>query len=74
MDCSPAPLSMESSRQEYWSELPHAPSGELPDPGIKPEFPKWQADSLLSEPPGKSLKSIGNFKKKKKKEKKLSLK
>ena len=24
------------SRQEYWSGLPHPPSGDLPDPGIKP--------------------------------------
>ena len=25
-----------SSRQEYWSGLPILPSGDLPDPGIKP--------------------------------------
>ena len=31
-----APLSMGFSRQEYWSGLPCAPSGDLPDPGIKP--------------------------------------
>ena len=31
-----APLSMGFSRQEYWSELPCPPSGDLPDPGIKP--------------------------------------
>ena len=30
-------LSMEVSRQEYWSELPCPPPGDLPDPGIKPE-------------------------------------
>ena len=30
------PLSMGSSRQGYWSELPVPPSGDLPDPGIKP--------------------------------------
>ena len=24
------------SRQEYWSELPHPPPGDLPDPGIEP--------------------------------------
>ena len=29
-----APLSMELSRQEYWSELPFPSSGDLPDPGI----------------------------------------
>ena len=29
-------LSMEFSRQEYWSELPFPTLGDLPDPGIKP--------------------------------------
>ena len=31
-----APLSKGSSRQEYWSGLPHPPPGDLPNPGIKP--------------------------------------
>ena len=31
-----APLSMEFSRQEYWSGLPFPPPGDLPNPGIKP--------------------------------------
>ena len=35
------------SRQEYWSGLPCPPPGNLPNPGIKPRFPKLQADSLL---------------------------
>ena len=30
-----APLSMEFSRQEYWSGLPFPSPGDLPDPGIK---------------------------------------
>ena len=30
-----APLSMEFSRQEYWSGLPCPPPGDLPNPGIK---------------------------------------
>ena len=30
-----APLSMEFSRQEYWSGLPCPPTGDLPNPGIK---------------------------------------
>ena len=34
-----APLSMEFSRQEYWSELPFSPPGDLPDPGIEPTSP-----------------------------------
>ena len=31
-----APLSMEFSKQEYWSGLPYPPPGDLPDPGIEP--------------------------------------
>ena len=31
-----APLSLGSSRQEYWSGLPFLPSGDLPDPAIEP--------------------------------------
>ena len=31
-----APLSMEFSRQEYWSGLWFPTPGDLPDPGIKP--------------------------------------
>ena len=46
-----APLSMEFSRQEYWSGLPFPTPGDLPDPGIEPGSPALQADSLLSEPP-----------------------
>ena len=30
------PLSMEFSRQEYWSGLPFLSPGNLPDPGIQP--------------------------------------
>ena len=30
-----APMSMKFSRQEYWSELPCPPPGDLPDPGIR---------------------------------------
>ena len=45
-----AHLSMEFSRQEYWSELPLPTPGDLPNPGIKPRSPALQADLLLSEP------------------------
>ena len=31
-----APLSMELSRQQYWSRLPCPPPGDLPNPQIKP--------------------------------------
>jgi len=40
------------SRQECWSELPFPSPGDLLDPGIKPESPLLQADSLPSESPG----------------------
>ena len=50
-----APLSMEFSRQEYWSRLPFPSPGDLPDPGIEPGSPALQADSLLSEQPTVSL-------------------
>ena len=51
----PAPLSMQFSRQEYWSGLPFPSAGDLPNPGIEPRSPALQADSLPSEPPGKSI-------------------
>ena len=31
-----APLSMEFTRQEYWSRLPFSPPGDLPHPGNEP--------------------------------------
>ena len=49
------PLSMEFSRQEYWSGLPFPSPGDLPDPGIKSRSPALQAESLLSDSPGKPL-------------------
>ena len=42
------------SRPGYWSRLPFPFPEDLPDPGIKPESPALQVDSLPSEPPGKS--------------------
>ena len=54
MDCShQAPLSIEFSRQEYWSGLPFPSPGDLPDPGTELRSPALQADSLPSEPPAK---------------------
>ena len=50
-------LSMGFSRQEYWSGLPFPSPRDLPDSGIKPKSPALQADSLLSEPLGKTHKS-----------------
>ena len=48
-----APLSLESSRQEYQSGLPFPSPGHLPNPGIEPGFPTLWTDSLPSESPGK---------------------
>ena len=48
-----APLSMGFSRQKYWSGLPCPSPGDLPDPRTEPAFLAIQADSSLSEPPGK---------------------
>jgi len=50
-----APLSMEFSRQGYWSGLPFPSSGDLPDPGIEPRSPALQVDSLPTELQGKPL-------------------
>ena len=65
---------MEFSRLEYWllllllllshlSELPFPSPGDLPNPGIEPRSPVWQADALPSEPAGKSItyKSLTSF-------------
>ena len=50
-----APLSMEFSRQEYWSGLPCPAPGDLPNPGIEPRFPALHTDSLPFVPPGKPI-------------------
>ena len=41
--------------QAYWSGLTFPSPGGLPDPGIEPGSPAFQADSLSSDPPGKPL-------------------
>ena len=51
---SPGSLSMGFSRQEYWSELPCPPPGDLPNPGIKLSSPASHTlDSLPLVLPGK---------------------
>ena len=50
-----APLSTEFPRQEYWSGLPFPSPDNLPDLEIEHGSPALQANSLLSESPGKSL-------------------
>ena len=44
---------MEFSREEYWSGLPFPSLEEFPNPRMEQTSPALQADSLLSEPPGK---------------------
>ena len=49
-----APMSMEYSRQEYWSGLPFPAPGDLPQPGIEPHLLHllhWQANSLPLQKP-----------------------
>ena len=55
-----APLSVEFSRQEYWSGLLFSLSEDLPDPGMESGSPVLHADSLPTEPPGKTNKSLNN--------------
>ena len=49
-----ASLSMEFSRQEYWSGWPCPPSGDLPDPGTEPASPVLARRFFTTETPGKS--------------------
>ena len=58
-----APLSIEFSRQEYWSGLPFPLPEDLSDPGIKPASPMSPAlavEVFTTEPPGKPLISLYN--------------
>ena len=50
-----APLSVEFSRQEYWSGLPFPPPGDLYHPGIKPASPASPALASPLAPPGKPI-------------------
>ena len=52
---------MEFSRQEYWSGLPFPPPEDLPDPENELGSPALQANSLLSEPPGKLKKELNQL-------------
>ena len=48
------PLSMELSRQEYWSGVPFPSPGDLPDSGIKSGSPAYEGGFFTTfEPPGK---------------------
>ena len=48
-----ASLSMELSRQEYWSGLQFPSSQDLPDPGMEPPSSALQVVSSPTEPPRK---------------------
>ena len=63
MDCiaCQTPLPMGFPRQEYWSRSPFPSPGDLPDPGRELRSPALQADSLLSEPPGKPQEPVDSF-------------
>ena len=56
MDSSPPGSSVHVILQATvgWSGLPFPSTGDLPDPGIEPESPALQADSLPSESLGNS--------------------
>ena len=61
-----APLSVEFSKQEYWSGLPFPPPRDLPNPGILPASlvsPALTGRFLPAVPPGKlkSNQSCGNI-------------
>ena len=58
-----ASMSMGFSRQEYWSELPCSPPGNLPNPGIEPSSlmspalaGRFFTTSTIWEAPGNRLK------------------
>ena len=53
------PLSIGSSRQEYWSGFLLPSPGNLPNPGIKPWSPTLQTNSSPFEPPGKLNQTVG---------------
>ena len=48
-----ATLSIEFSRQEYWSGLPFLTPGDLPKPGTKPMSPALAGRFSTTVPPGK---------------------
>ena len=48
-----APLSIEFSRQEYWSGLPFPTLGHLPNPGIKSTSPAMAGGFFTTASPGK---------------------
>ena len=66
MDCSlQAPLSMEFSRQDYWSRLPFHTPGDLPNPETEPMSfmaPALAVRFLPLAPHGKLIKKVWLYK------------
>ena len=63
------PLSLELSRQEYWSGSSFPSAGHLPDPGIElvtPVFPALAGGFFTTEPPGKPILALGSARKRQK--------
>ena len=59
-----APLSVEFSKQEYWSGLPFPISRDLPDAGIKPAYPASLAGEFFAiAPPRKPHMAIMSIQK-----------
>ena len=59
MACSPPASSVHGifhARILQWVPIPSP--GDRPNPGIEPGYPALQADSLLSEPPGKPMNTV----------------
>ena len=57
-----SPLSMEFSKQEYWSGLPFPIPGDLPDLGVKPMSLALAGEFFTTEPSGKPIKFLEVFK------------
>ena len=49
---------MEFFRQEYWSEFPSPPPGDVPDTGIEPVSSALSGGFFTTEPPGKLLHTL----------------
>ena len=54
-------LSMEFSRQEYWSRFQFPTPGDLPEPGIEPASPALAVRFFTTEAPGKSTNQPGDM-------------
>ena len=62
MGCSPPDSSIHGILQaKYWGGLRFLSPGDVPNPEIESRSPVLQADSLLSEPPGKLIMYFGRL-------------